>query len=43
MRSKLTKTIILIVFVVFLGINNVEARTCTYSYAGNRINTMYII
>lgn len=31
MRSKLTKTIILIVFVVFLGINNVEAVTCTYS------------
>ncbi len=31
MRSKLTKTIILIVFVVFLGIKNVSALTCTYS------------
>lgn len=43
MRSKLTKTIILIVFVVFLGINNVNAETCTFSYATNRINQMYII
>lgn len=30
MRRKLTKTIILIVFVVFLGINEVNAETCTY-------------
>ena len=30
MSKKLTKTIILIVFVVFLGINKVEARVCRY-------------
>lgn len=43
MRSKLTKTIILIVFVVFLGINDVHAETCTFSHATNRINQLYII
>lgn len=43
MRSKLTKTIILIVFVVFLGINDVQAETCTFSYATNRINQLYVI
>lgn len=43
MRSKLTKTIILIVFVVFLGINDVNAETCTFSYATNRINQIYVI
>ena len=41
MRSKLTKTIILIVFVVFLGINDVNAETCTFSQANPRINHLF--
>lgn len=43
MRSKLTKTIILIVFVVFLGINDVNAETCTFSQANPRINHLFIL
>lgn len=44
MNKKLTKTIILIVFVVFLGVTNVEAKTaktCVYTY-GDRINKISI-
>lgn len=44
MRSKLTKTIILIVFVVFLGINDVSAaETCTFYRDSSREYSEYYI
>lgn len=43
MRSKLTKTIILIVFVVFLGINDVNAETCTFWRDPDRSTSEYYI
>lgn len=43
MIRNFSKTIFIIVFVVFLGIKNVNAVTCIYSKAENRLNSVYTI